>query len=183
MNRSGNAARSFPRRRESLHATCRSRSRTGQLATRLLRSALLCGALHLPAYAEPYEENPAAAASDPDYAAGKVAIDRKNWPEAIKRFQQAALRDPDNADLHNYLGYSYRNLKQLDLSLKHYYHALTINPRHRGAHEYIGEAFLMLGEIDNAERHLAALRDICLLPCDELDGLDKAVKTYRAKGK
>ena len=41
----------------------------------------------------------------------------------------------------------------------------------------------MLGEIDNAERHLAALRDICLLPCDELDVLDKAVKTYRAKGK
>ena len=119
---------------------------------------MLCGALHLPAYAEPYEENPAAAASDPDYAAGKVALDRKNWPQAIKRFQQAALRDPDNADLHNYLGYSYRNLRQLDLSLKHYYHALTINPRHRGAHEYIGEAFLMLGEIDNAQRHLAALK-------------------------
>ncbi|MFM9971633.1 MAG: tetratricopeptide repeat protein, partial [Burkholderiales bacterium] len=131
----------------------------------------------------PYEENPAASASDPDYAAGKVALEKKNWPEAIKRFQQAALRDPDSADLNNYLGYSYRNLKQLDLSLKHYYRALALNPRHRGAHEYIGEAFLMMGEVENAERHLAALREICLIPCEELDVLEKALKTHRAKAK
>ena len=133
--------------------------------------------------AEAYEDNPSASANDDDYAAGKVAMEQKNWPEAIKRFQQAALRDPDSADLYNYLGYSYRNLKQLDLSLKHYYRALALNPRHRGAHEYIGEAFLMMGEAENAERHLAALRDICLLPCDELDILEKAVKAYRAKAK
>jgi Flp pilus assembly protein TadD len=133
--------------------------------------------------AEPYEDNPSASANDDDYAAGKAAIEKKNWPEAIQRLQKAALRDPDSADLNNYLGYSHRNLKQLDLSLKYYYRALALNPRHRGAHEYIGEAFLLMGEVENAERHLAALRDICLLPCDELDILEKAVKAYRAKAK
>ena len=142
----------------------------------------LC-ALTLCASAEPYEDNPAASASDPDYAAGKTAIANKNWGEAIKRFQQAALRDPDSADLHNYLGYSYRNLKQMDLSFKYYHRSLELNPRHRGAHEYVGEAYLMMGDVESAERHLAALREICLIPCEELDDLDKAVKQYRAKQK
>lgn len=132
---------------------------------------------------EPFEDNPSAAASDPDYAAGKAAIDKKNWAEAVKRFQQAALRDPDSADLHNYLGFSYRNLKQMDLAFKYYKRSIELNPRHRGAHEYIGEAYLMVGDLANAEKHLAALRTICLLPCEELGDLEKAVKEYRAKRK
>ena len=132
-------------------------------------------------YAEPFEDNPKAAANDPDYAAGKAAMDKKNWNEAVKRFQQAALRDPDSADLHNYLGYSYRNLKQMDLALKYYKRSIELNPRHRGAHEYIGEAYLMLNDLPAAERHLAALRNICLLPCEELADLEKAVTAYRAK--
>ena len=89
------------------------------------------------AQAEPYEDNPAASASDPDYAAGKAANEKKNWGEAVKRFQQAALRDPDSADLHNYLGFSYRNLRRMDLAFKYYKRSIQLNPRHRGAHEYM----------------------------------------------
>ncbi len=143
---------------------------------------VLCLAVSLAA-AEPFEDTPGASARDPDYAAGKAAMDKKNWQEALKRFQQAALRDPDSADLHNYMGYSYRNLKQMDLALKHYRRSIELNPRHRGAHEYIGEAYLMLNDLPGAERHLAALRNICLLPCEELADLEKAVKEYRAKRK
>jgi Flp pilus assembly protein TadD len=134
-------------------------------------------------HAEPFEDSPNAAAKDPDYSAGKAAMDKRNWAEAVKRFQQAALRDPDSADLHNYLGYSYRNLKQMDLAFKYYKRSIELNPRHRGAHEYIGEAYLMVGDLASAEKHLAALRNICLLPCEELADLDKAVKAYRAKPK
>jgi Flp pilus assembly protein TadD len=153
---------------------------------RILASVLT--ALALPGFmpgaiAEPYEDNPSAAASDPDYAAAKAAMEKKNWAEAVKRFHQAALRDPDSADLHNYLGFSYRNLKQMDLALKYYQRSIELNPRHRGAHEYIGEAYLMLNDLPNAEKHLAALRNICLLPCEELDDLEKAVKHYREKRK
>ena len=146
---------------------------------------LLCAffALTPVAVAEPFEDNPDAATRDPDYAAGKAAADKKDWAEAVKRFQQAALRAPDSADLHNYLGYSYRNLKQMDLALKHYKRSIEINPRHRGAHEYIGEAYLMLNDLPNAEKHLAALRGICLLPCEELVDLDKAIADYRERQK
>jgi Flp pilus assembly protein TadD len=89
-------------------------------------------------WAEPYESNPDAALRDPDYAAGKQAIVDKNWAEAAKRFQQAALRDSDNPDLQNYLGYAHRNLKQFDLAFRYYKRALALSPRHRGAQEYIG---------------------------------------------
>ena len=134
-------------------------------------------------YAEPFEDNPSAAANDPDYKAAKAAMDKKNWQEALKGFQRAALRDPDSADLHNYMGYSYRNLKQMDLALKHYKRSIELNPRHRGAHEYIGEAYLMLNDLPSAENHLAALRKICLLPCEELADLEKAVAAYKANQK
>lgn len=135
------------------------------------------------AFAEPYEDSPDAAARDPDYAAGKAAMEKKNWPEAVKRFHQAALRAPDSADLQNYLGFSYRNLKQMDLALKHYKRSIELNPRHRGAHEYIGEAYLMLNDLPNAEKHLAMLRSICLLQCEELADLEKSVNAYRARRK
>ena len=95
----------------------------------------------------------------------------------------AVVRDPESADLHNYLGYSYRNLKQMDLAFKFYKRSIELNPRHRGAHEYIGEAYLMMKDIANAEKHLAALREICLLPCEELDDLEKAIKEYRTKSR
>jgi tetratricopeptide (TPR) repeat protein len=133
--------------------------------------------------AEPFEDNPSATARDPDYAAGKAALEKKNWAEAAKYFQRAALRDPESADLHNYLGFSYRNLKQMDIALKYYKRSIQLNPRHRGAHEYIGEAYLMLNDLPSAEKHLAALRTICLLPCEELADLEKAVAAYRAKKK
>jgi tetratricopeptide (TPR) repeat protein len=128
----------------------------------------------------PNEESPDAAARDPDYAAAKAATARRDWPEAVSRFRKALLRDPDNADLHNHLGYAHRNLRQFDLAFKHYEQALAISPRHRGAHEYIGEAYLMTGNLSGAEKHLAALREICLLPCEELTDLEKAIAAFRA---
>jgi Flp pilus assembly protein TadD len=108
-------------------------------------------------------------------------MENKNWQEAARRFQQAAAHDPDNPDLQNYLGYSYRNLKRFDLAFKYYKRALELDPRHRGAHEYIGETYLMTGDLGNADKHLAVLREICLLSCEELVDLEKAIAGYRAK--
>jgi Flp pilus assembly protein TadD len=146
--------------------------------------AIATAAYGLPyAVAEPFESIPDASMRDADYAAGKQAMDKKDWPEAAKRFAVALKRNPDNPDLQNYLGYTHRNLKQFDLAFKYYKRALELNPQHRGAHEYIGEAYLLTGDLANAEKHLAALRNICLLPCEELEDLEKAVKLYRASQK
>jgi len=143
----------------------------------LVVAALTTGAT----LADPTEEASDLVVRDADYAAGKQAIENKNWAEAAKRFQMASVRQPDNADIENYLGYAHRNLKQFDAAFKHYKQALVLNPRHRGAHEYIGEAYLMVNDLPNADKHLAALRDICLLPCEELTDLEKAVAAYRLK--
>ena len=129
--------------------------------------------------AEPFESDPAAIARDADYAAGKQAMEKKNWSEALKRYEIALKRNPDNADLHNYLGFSYRNAGKMDLAFKHYLRAIELDPRHRGAHEYIGEAYLMVKNLAKAEEHLAALERICLLPCEELDDLKAKIAAYR----
>ena len=131
--------------------------------------------------ADPAEFDPDAATRDADYAAGKKAIEAKDWAGALERFKRAEVRNPDNADLQNYIGYSLRNLKQFDLAFKHYKRAIEMNPRHRGAHEYIGEAYLMVGDLPSAEKHLAALKEICLLPCEELNDLERGIVAYRGR--
>jgi len=78
---------------------------------------------------------------------------------------------------------THRNLKQMDLAFKYYKRSIALNPRHRGAHEYIGEAYLMMHDLPGAERHLVALRSICLLPCEELADLETAITEYRARRK
>jgi len=130
--------------------------------------------------ADPTDDDPAAKL-DPDYAAGKQAIEAKNWSAAIKSLNSAALRDTRNADIQNYLGYAYRNAGQLDLAFRHYQRALQLNPRHRGAHEYAGEAYLIVHNLAKAEEHLAALQKICLIPCEEYADLQKKIADYRGK--
>jgi Flp pilus assembly protein TadD len=137
------------------------------------------GGAPLPAHADPAETDPDLAATDEDYAAARKAIVAKQWEEAIARLRKAEALHPDHADLQNYLGYAHRNLKQFDAAFRHYKRAIELEPRHRGAHEYIGEAYLMVGDVPNAEKHLAALRAICLLPCEELTDLEKAFAKYR----
>ncbi len=134
----------------------------------------------VPARADPVDTTDIGA-TDADYAAGRKAIDARSWTVAVQRFEQAERRHPDNADLQNYLGYAYRNLGKYDAALAHYKRALALDPRHRGAHEYIGETYLIIGDLPAAERHLAALREICLLPCEEQDDLQKAIAAWRAK--
>ncbi|WP_342731898.1 tetratricopeptide repeat protein [Bradyrhizobium sp. B117] len=117
---------------------------------------------------------------DPDFKAGKRALAAADWNGAIVSFTRAALRDPLNADIQNYLGYSYRRLRQLGPAIGHYQQALMLNPRHRSAHEHLGEAYLVLGEPTKAEQHLAALENLCLLlPCQEYDDLKRAIAAYR----
>jgi Flp pilus assembly protein TadD len=149
-----------------------------RLAAVLLATwALVAAPLH--AHGDPTETDPDLAAADQDYSAARKAIAAEQWDEAIARLRKAEVRHPEHADLQNYLGYAHRNLKQLDAAFRHYKRAIELEPRHRGAHEYIGEAYLMVGDVLNAEKHLAALRAICLLPCEELADLEKAFAKYR----
>jgi Flp pilus assembly protein TadD len=150
----------------------------------MLRAALataVVGAALGPAMsvADPGPDDTAAARLDPDYAAGRHAIDTKDWQTAITRLSSAALRDTRNANIQNFLGFAYRHTGQLPLAFKHYQRALELDPRHRGAHEYVGEAYLLVDDLAKAEEHLRALQKICLIPCEEYEDLAKAIANYR----
>ncbi len=127
------------------------------------------------------DSQPATATEDPDYQAGKKAVDAKNWKLALEHFDRAASRDPNNADIHNYLGYAYRKSGNLDAAFRSYGEALRLEPKHKGAHEYIGEAYLMVNNLARAEEHLAALDKICFFPCEEYRDLKKEIEAYRQR--
>jgi tetratricopeptide (TPR) repeat protein len=117
---------------------------------------------------------------DPDFAAGKRALVAEDWNGAIVALELAVLRDPRNADIQNYIGYAYRRLGQPGPAMGHLQQALMSNPRHRGAREHLGELYLVLGEPIKAEEQLAALKDVCLVPCDETADLERAIAAHAA---
>jgi Flp pilus assembly protein TadD len=112
---------------------------------------------------------------DPDFVAGRNALARREWSNAITSLNFAAVRDPGNADIQNDIGYSYRRLGQAGPAMGHLQQALSLNPRHRGAREQLGELFLALNDPAQAQDQLAALKEICLLPCQEFDSLQQAI--------
>jgi tetratricopeptide (TPR) repeat protein len=116
---------------------------------------------------------------DPDFAAGKKALAREDWTGAIAALEVAAVRDPYNADIQNYIGYAYRRLRQFGPAMQHYQEALVLNRRHRSAHAHVGELYLILGDGIKAEQQLAMLEDICLIPCAETEDLKRAITTYK----
>jgi len=115
---------------------------------------------------------------DPDFAAGKKALVAEDWNGAIAALKLAALRDPRNADIQNYIGYAYRRLRQLGPARQYYQEALLLNPRHRSAREHLGELYLVLGDPAKARQQLATLEEICLITCVETDDLKRAIAAY-----
>ena len=116
---------------------------------------------------------------DPDFAAGKKALAAGDWHAAIASLKLASLRDPRNADIQNYIGYGYRQLRELGPAMQYYQQALMFNRRHRSAHEHLGELYLVLGEPAKAEQQLATLEEICLIPCEEYGDLKRAIAAYK----
>jgi Flp pilus assembly protein TadD len=53
-----------------------------------------------------------------DFAEGRRAIEGRDWKSAIKWLASADKRTPNNADIHNLLGFAYRNSGQVDQALK-----------------------------------------------------------------
>ena len=151
------------------------------LIAALLIALPLSPALSPLALAAGDETLPAAAPRDPDYENGKKAIESQNWKLALEQFGRAAARTPNNADIHNYLGYAHRKSGNLDAAFKSYAEALRLDPKHRGAHEYVGEAYLMVNNLAKAEEHLAALDKICFFSCEEYRDLKKDIEAYKKR--
>jgi Flp pilus assembly protein TadD len=151
------------------------RPRVAQLASHQSDDWPLCTSMAL-------TDGPAWAPLDPDFAAGKRALAARDWTAAITALTSAALRDTRNAEIQNYLGYTYGRLRKLEQALSHFQQALALNPRHRSAHLHLGETHLLIGDLAKAREHLSALERTCLIPCEEYDNLARAIIEYRGSG-
>ena len=143
----------------------------------LLAAAVLV-AMSSSAMAVEEETEPKGGTIAADYDAAKRAIARQDWKLALEALERAVREEPNDADVHNLLGYSYRKTGKLDLAFKHYGRALELNPRHLGAHEYVGEAWLTVGNLAKAREHLAALDRHCPAQCEEREDLKKAIRAF-----
>ena len=111
----------------------------------------------------------------------RALVGEGDYAAAIPKLEKVALEEPDNADVFNLLGFSYRKTGDTARAAPHYETALRINPKHRGALEYQGELFLMLNQPEKAEANLAKINDICWFKCDEARELENAIAQWRAK--
>jgi Flp pilus assembly protein TadD len=122
---------------------------------------------------------------DERMATARRAIDASDWGKAMAELTLVVREDPQNADAHNLLGYSWRKRTpnpDVTKAFEHYYTALRIDPKHKGAHEYIGQAYLMEKRAPQAEQHLAELEKICGgRDCPEYRELAKAISAFKAK--
>jgi len=116
-------------------------------------------------------------------AAGRKAIDAKDYKTAVGYLTKAVQELPKDSDAHTLLAYSYRKLGTFDKSMEHYQTALKLDPDNRAAHEYMGELYLDMNQLPNAEKQLAALKKACPMfgKCEEYDDLKEAIDKYKAK--
>jgi Tfp pilus assembly protein PilF len=145
----------------------------------LLSLALLptCALADLPA--------PKSTPENANMAAGRKAIDAKDYKAAVGHLTKAIQEEPNNADAHTMLGYSYRKLGTFDKSMEHYQRALKIDASNRSAHEYLGELYLDMNQPANAEKQLTDLKKACPFfgKCEEYDDLKEAIEKYKTTKK
>ena len=110
----------------------------------------------------------------PAYAEAKALVDAGNLVAALPVLLTLTTEDAGNADAWNLLGYTHRNLGQIEESAAAYLKVLQINPDHLGALEYQGELFLQTGQPDLARVNLVRLKGLCGT-CEEAEDLEQAI--------
>lgn len=126
------------------------------------------------------ESSPAKSVASADYAAGKQAVEAKQWTLAAGHFKRATLQDPKNADAWNMLGYTSRWAGDTKAAFAAYGRALALEPFHRGANSYLGVAYVKTSDLVKARAQLAKLESICgNKDCDEYKALEKALNEHK----
>ncbi|HWO40633.1 MAG TPA: tetratricopeptide repeat protein [Candidatus Eisenbacteria bacterium] len=122
---------------------------------------------------------------NPNAAAGRKAVEAKDYKAALEHLTKAVKEVPNDADVHNMLGYSYRKTGNFEKALEHYRIALKLDRNHRSAHEYLGELYLDMNQLENAEKQLADLKRACPFfgRCPEYEDLKQAIEKYKAAKK
>src|SRR5665213_2439007 len=131
-----------------------------------------------------YKPPEAAAGEQMDLTKARAAIAAKNWTGAIALLYPMSQGNPQDADVENLLGYSYRMLGQYPQAFLYYDKALAIDPTHKGALEYEGEAYVETKQLAKAESNLATLKRACgTAGCPEIAQLTGAIDRYKMHAK
>ena len=151
----------------------------------LMLTTLLLGLVLVQAQVFADLPEPKGKTENANIAAGRKAIETKDFKSALGHLTKAVQEEPNNADAHSMLGYSHRKLGTLDKSMEHYQRALKIDANHRSAREYLGELYLDMNQLADAEKELASLKKTCPFfgKCEEYDDLKEAIEKYKAKQK
>lgn len=133
---------------------------------------------------EPSYKAPAAATDDSaGLTKARAAIAAKDYPDAIKILYDLSQSNPQDANVENLLGFSYRMLGQYQQAFAHYDRALAIDPMHKGALEYEGEAYLETHQLPKAENNLTTLKRACAGGCPEVAQLEQAIERYKKQAR
>jgi tetratricopeptide (TPR) repeat protein len=111
-----------------------------------------------------------------NYRATSSAKAKKEYEKAVKDLTTAVELKPDFAEAHNNLGYCYRKLDKLLLSLESYHQALELKPGFPEAHEYLGETYLAMDSLDLAKGQFQMLQE---LKSPYADTLLKSIELYK----
>ena len=114
-----------------------------------------------------------------EYYTAMKLIKKKSYSSAIENLLKAEKYNKKDADIYNYLGFSYRKIGDLEKAALYYNKALTISPKHKGALEYQGEMFLILGQLPKAEANLKKLGKLCFLGCKEEKMLKESILKFK----
>jgi peptidoglycan/xylan/chitin deacetylase (PgdA/CDA1 family)/uncharacterized caspase-like protein len=105
-----------------------------------------------PAPPSPHVKTKAQQAYDLDRQ-GQLLYREKKYDEALRRFQDAVILQPNDAVLLNNLGYLFYVVGRYDDAVNYLQKTLAVDPRRREAHGNIADAFLKLGYKDDAKQH------------------------------
>ncbi len=118
-----------------------------------------------------------AALTDEDLylAAGDLVLETR-YADALPLLFR--IKDPNNPQVLNLIGYSTRKLGDVDKGIDYYHQALAIDPNYTKARQYLGEAYLLKDDVGKAKEQLMEIADRCGGPCEDYELLVKAIAAH-----
>ena len=106
---------------------------------------------------------------------GKKNKAKKRFNDVIKFLILANEENPNEPDILNYLGYSFKKVGDIAMAEIYYERGLAIDPRHTGINEYLGKLYIETNRIDKAKERLKVLENC---KCEEFEELQNLISKY-----
>ena len=105
----------------------------------------------------------------------KINKAKNRFDDAIKFLILANEENPNEPEILNYLGYSFRKVGDLSMAEIYYEQGLAIDPLHIGINEYLGKLYVETNRIEKAKERLMVLKNC---NCEEYDKLQNLISKY-----